>query len=265
MPEKRTEEEIIKPMAVTVIGTGDGRLQDTVAQTPNHMPNLVVQVVTPVVAVLVRAANMFFVTLTGLAGTTATGFTALDFKQMIITALITAGLGSLKDIATIFAGLQRKFPLASGSICLLFALSVGCAATPPALTPESRVAWQATRVIKGLDLVRDTAIDAHRHGLMATETTRKVVLWHQGSLRVIQAAGTTLSWRPAVQVSLQELQAALPPEDRARLSVYFTLIHSLLNEQVTRRMFGIIPLNIQTLTVEDHFIPLSGGNIAGAR
>lgn len=112
----------------------------------------------------------------------------------------------------------------------LLLLAVACATAPPVLTPQANQAWQNTRVIKGLDLLRDTAIDANAQQppLISTDVTRKIVTWHQSALRIIQASGS--GWASAVRTSLNELTAALPVEDRARLAPYLSLIQSLLNE-----------------------------------
>ncbi len=114
--------DFIKPVTVNVIGTGTGDggsplTSGTVGQTPDHQPNLTVRVIKPIVALLARAGNVFFVTLSGLVGAQAVGLiTPLSFKAMVITSLATTGVGAIKDFATLFSGLERKFPLATGSV-----------------------------------------------------------------------------------------------------------------------------------------------------
>ena len=110
----------------------------------------------------------------------------------------------------------------------LLVLLAACAAPPAILTPESRVAFQNTRVIKGLDLLRDMAVDANDHQMLSTDSTRKVVVWHQTALRIIHASGT--GWKSAVGTSLDELMTALPAADKAKLSAYAALIKTLLTE-----------------------------------
>ncbi len=87
--------QMIAPVVVTMVGTGDGGgsplTSGTQAKTPDHQPDLVVNVVTPALAIAVRFVNLFLTT-------------------------IVATMGLLKDLVTIFSGLERKFPLASGSV-----------------------------------------------------------------------------------------------------------------------------------------------------
>ncbi len=112
----------IAPVPVTVIGgrTGDGGapiITGTVGQTPDHLPNMVAVVIPPLQAILARGGNVFFVTLSGLVTGQAVGLiTAMSFKGMVITSLVTTGIGVIKDMATIFSGLERKFPLGTGSV-----------------------------------------------------------------------------------------------------------------------------------------------------
>jgi hypothetical protein len=106
-----------------------------------------------------------------------------------------------------------------------------CAPVPSTLSPAGKQAIQNTRVIKGLDLLRDAAVDANAATppILSTETTRKIVTWHRSTLLVIQASGN--GWQAAVKEALVQLQADIPsPAERARLAPYFTLINSLLAE-----------------------------------
>ena len=79
---------------------------------------------------------------------------------------------------------------------------VGCAKTPPALTPDAQIAFQATRVVKALDVVRDAAIAANDMAppKLTTNDTREVVQWHKTVVQVIQV--TPNGWKPVVKMSL---------------------------------------------------------------
>ena len=110
--------EPIPPVTVAIIGTGDGGApppSGTVLQTPGPSPNLIVQVIGPLTAIFVRALNLFFVTLSG----TITADAFMHFGGLrtdIIVAGAAAGVGVIKDCATVFSGLEKKFPLATGSV-----------------------------------------------------------------------------------------------------------------------------------------------------
>jgi len=126
MPDlKMTEPESMTPVKVTVIGTGDGLSAGTLAKTPASQPNVLIEVVSPLVAIVVRFINLFLTILVGLvaAGMTPAGSATLgagDFLHLLQTcawlALPGAGLGALKDAVTIFGKLEQRFPLSTGSV-----------------------------------------------------------------------------------------------------------------------------------------------------
>lgn len=112
-------------------------------------------------------------------------------------------------------------------VCLV---SLGCASAPPNLSPAAHTAFVNTRVIKGLDLLRDTAIDANAQQppLVSTATTRKVVTYHASTLKILHAAGT--GWQPAVLAGLDELLKDVPAKEQALLSPYVALTKTILLE-----------------------------------
>ncbi len=126
MPEPNDKIAPIPMMPVTVIGgTGDSGAPlttGTTAQTPDHQPNLVIKVVSPVVAIVIRAINTFLTTLVGTitAEVTTNVIPWTTFEEMVtkaaLVALAPTALGVLKDCITIFGKLEQKFPLATGSI-----------------------------------------------------------------------------------------------------------------------------------------------------
>lgn len=103
-------------------------------------------------------------------------------------------------------------------------LGIGCASAPPNLSPLAQTAFRNTQVVKSLDLIRDIAIDANAQKpapLISTDTTRKVVQFHQSALKVIDATST--GWRDVVLASLNEVYNNLPPGEKQLLGPYFTL------------------------------------------
>lgn len=122
----KVETQPIAPVPVTIIGTGDGQspsLAGTIATTPGQQPNLLVNVVTPFMAIAVRFGNGFCVAFVGALTAGGLGQTVMPhgslidiIKPSVILALSIAGVGLIKDCATVFSGLEKKFPLASGSV-----------------------------------------------------------------------------------------------------------------------------------------------------
>jgi hypothetical protein len=128
--QKMTESTAVEPVHATVIGVGSSSERflpsGTVAQTPgNAQPDVVMNVVSPIVAIVVRFINTFLTTLVGLvmAGMTPAGqhvIKANDFLQLVAAcatlSVAGAGVGLLKDLVTIFGRLETKYPLGTGSV-----------------------------------------------------------------------------------------------------------------------------------------------------
>jgi hypothetical protein len=123
MTDEKTVTEVMPPIAVTVIGTGDGLTRNVTATTPHDQPNLAVNIISPLVAIAVRFGNTFCVSLAGslaAGGITSKVIPHSDIGGMlepaVILAACIAGVGLIKDFGTVFSGLEKKFPLASGSV-----------------------------------------------------------------------------------------------------------------------------------------------------
>lgn len=108
-----------------------------------------------------------------------------------------------------------------------------CAKAPPNLTPEATAAFNGLQAVRALDLLRDTAIAANAQvpPLIDEATTRKIVLYHQSAVKIVQASPG--GWKPAVQTGLDELLKDLSPSSKQTLAPYVALLKSILNE-VTR-------------------------------
>jgi hypothetical protein len=129
MTDKTTEAAPLHPIQVAVIGTGSvsngpAPLESgTVATTPAaHQPNLLVTVVSPLAAVLIRFINTYLTILVGLvaAGMTSDAIPSTDFLNLVIKcaglSVAGAGVGFLKDLLTIFSKLESRYPLLTGNV-----------------------------------------------------------------------------------------------------------------------------------------------------
>lgn len=101
---------------------------------------------------------------------------------------------------------------------------------PPNLSPAGVTAWQATKVIKALDVVRDIAVDASHTTppLVAHATMLKVVAWHKTAITI--AHDSPSGWVGTVKSSLTATQQLLTPAEHKQLDPYFALAVVLLNE-----------------------------------
>lgn len=113
---------------------------------------------------------------------------------------------------------------------VLGSFNPGCAKAPPTLTPPAQQAFYKTHVLKGLDLLRDFAIDAEATTpkVLSTDTTRKIVTYHQSTVRVMQAADA--GWQAAVSAGLDETVNTLPAQERQKVAPYAALVKSLIQE-----------------------------------
>ena len=120
-----SEDGIIN-VAMVSTGTGDGGIQAGTAVTAPGQPNVVVTVVTPLVAIAIRAAHFFLKTTLGLvtAGTFSesgrqllgASDAATLFTHAAWWAIVPTLMGVGWDFVTIFAKLEQKFPLSTGNV-----------------------------------------------------------------------------------------------------------------------------------------------------
>lgn len=114
------------------------------------------------------------------------------------------------------------------NLLLIAFLFTSCASAPTSLTPAGIEAFNKTRVIKGLDVLRDTAIEANKTvpPLISTDTTRKVVTYHRSTLIVINTSGV----KAITLTSLDELIKDLPKSEADLLAPYIALTKVIINE-----------------------------------
>lgn len=122
----------IPPVEVTVIGGMKDVVPTTgtVAHTTNPgAPNLIVTVITPFVAIVVRFAFMFAKSLLGFltlsmipAGSNSVmiAIHGMDFYHLILTgaglSLAPTAYDLVQSLVTILGKLEQKYPVASGSV-----------------------------------------------------------------------------------------------------------------------------------------------------
>ncbi len=107
---------------------------------------------------------------------------------------------------------------------------------PPATGPTANLSatglrdYHLTRVVKALDLVRDIATTAEEQHpkLMSTNSTRKVVLYHQSVVKTIAAVPE--GWVAVAEQGLTELQAQIPSEEWKQIDPYVRLLLTLYKE-----------------------------------
>ena len=115
-------------------------------------------------------------------------------------------------------------------LLLVFAPACQALHAPPHLGPAATAAWQGTRVIKSLDVIRDIAVDGNAQNppVFSTELTRALVNWHMSAITIVHSAPA--GWPQMIQVSLTELQKRLTPAEQRQLNPYLALAQILLKE-----------------------------------
>jgi hypothetical protein len=86
------------------------------------------------------------------------------------------------------------------------------------LTQPGIQALQKTEVVKVLDIIRDTAVDAEAAKVLSTATTRKIVQAHKSIIDVVRVSGA--GWKAVVLASLQQLKQNLTPDELAIVGPY---------------------------------------------
>jgi len=117
------------------------------------------------------------------------------------------------------------------TLCLILALAVlpvGCAKTPPTLSPPAATAFQNHQIQKVLDLVRDTAQDGHATTppVFTADTARKITVWHKAAITTLHARGQ--GWQATVKTGLIEALQTIPEPERAKFEPYVKLLEALL-------------------------------------
>jgi hypothetical protein len=91
-------------------------------------------------------------------------------------------------------------------------------------------AFQTTRAVKAIDILRDFAVDGNAQNppIVDTQTTRQIVQWHKAALTSIQGAQT--GWKAGVITGLNAIVVALPPTVSQKIAPYVALVTATLQE-----------------------------------
>lgn len=124
--------------------------------------------------------------------------------------------------------MKRKY---SRSLVLVLVLvAASCAKAPPSLSPAGTAAFQATRVVKALDVLSDFVIaaEAQTPKVISTANTRTIGNFVTAAAKTIDAAPG--GWKPTVLAGLDQLQHDILPAEWQRVLPYVTLIKALIQE-----------------------------------
>jgi len=111
---------------------------------------------------------------------------------------------------------------------------VACTTTihPPSADPtinlsaQGKAAYNATKVIKALDVFRDVTIAAYRQGLISKQNAQLITIYHQSSVKTINAVPD--GWRTIVDSGLTELAKQVPADQWKQVKPFADLIKTVL-------------------------------------
>lgn len=126
--------------------------------------------------------------------------------------------------------LRRKELAALLGLALMLCSLQNCAKAPPNLTPQAQQAFYKHQVLKGLDVLRDFAIEgeATTPKVVPTNTARDVVETHKSLTTVMLAADA--GWQAAVGSGLDELLNRRSESEKLKFAPYVALVKALLKE-----------------------------------
>ena len=115
-------------------------------------------------------------------------------------------------------------------LVLLLTLAPACRHAPPTVSTRAQLAFQGTRVIKALDLIRDFAVDGNAQAppLISTPTTRKVVTYHRSAITLVHDIPS--GWKQTLLTGLDETVKDLPDGEGQKLAPYVGLVRAVLAE-----------------------------------
>lgn len=158
----------------------------------------------------------------------------MNWLKLIFTVLAALGFYSTSPLAGENDANKVNNSSTKVSLVLLTAALAGsislaaCATLAPGHSPEAQSAFQKGQIVKALDVIRDTATDANAQtpALLSTETTRKVVKFHQDALNTIKAAKD--GWPATVIAAADGVLDQSSPAEKQLLTPYVDLAKALL-------------------------------------
>lgn len=101
-----------EPIKVVAIGAMGQDASEHFVQTPFGRPNYIVQIITPLQAILARAGNVFFQTLMGGIGAAGSGVVPYMTWKVALALATSAALVCVgQSLVTVFSNLEKRFPL----------------------------------------------------------------------------------------------------------------------------------------------------------
>ncbi len=115
---------------------------------------------------------------------------------------------------------------------ILMVVALACAGNRPTgnLSPTGLASYQAIKVVKALDLVRDVAVEGEKQSpkLISPQVALKVISYHRQVVRTIGAVPT--GWKSVAVTGLEQLKTDIPADEWKRLEPFINLLKALYLE-----------------------------------
>jgi len=115
---------------------------------------------------------------------------------------------------------------------LALVVCCGCATNPPTATDPTRnlsaaghAAYDATKVVKALDVLRDVAAEGEKNKAISAASALKIVAYHKQVVQTIDALPS--GWKDVAIKGLDQLQKDLSPAEAAQIAPFVTLLKTL--------------------------------------
>lgn len=155
--------------------------------------------------------------------------------------------------------LRRETFLPAMLAVALLLTAPGCANNPPAagsptanLSPSGLAAYNATKVVKSLDLLRDIVAEGEKQTpkVFSADTALKVVAYHR---QVVRTIGTVPDgWKAVAVQGLTELKGLVPAAEWQRMQPWVALLTVLYDQFVPGGGGAPDPaLLAETLAIDD--------------
>jgi hypothetical protein len=122
---------------------------------------------------------------------------------------------------------------------LALVMFIGCGGNPPAstdptvnLSASGKASYQATKVVKSLDLLRDIVAEGEKQTpkVFQPDVVLKVVAYHR---KVVRTIGTVPDgWKSVALAGLTELKDSVPADQWAKMQPWISLLTTLYDQFV---------------------------------
>lgn len=118
------------------------------------------------------------------------------------------------------------------AISIIFMAFAACGPTSPPntdparnLSPSGRAAYDATKIVKALDVLRDVAYEGEKQHIFSPASALKVIAYHRQVVSTIAAVPD--GWKAVALTGLVQLEKDLTTQEWAQIAPFVNLLKAL--------------------------------------